>query len=52
MTTEQPAANAGATFLVIIAAGKFHGVMMPQTPTGSRTVVNVVFGEDDGIVTP
>jgi len=24
MTTEQPAANAGAIFLVIIAAGKFH----------------------------
>ncbi len=31
----QPAASAGATFRVIIAAGKFHGVMAAQTPTGS-----------------
>ena len=35
MTTVQPAASAGATLRVIIAFGKFHGVMMPQTPTGS-----------------
>ncbi|MBB3996714.1 hypothetical protein GGR04_000535 [Aureimonas pseudogalii] len=35
MTTVQPAASAGATLRVIIAVGKFHGVMMAQTPTGS-----------------
>ena len=29
-----PAASAGATLRVIIAAGKFQGVMPQQTPTG------------------
>lgn len=52
MTTEQPAARAGPTFLVIMAAGKFQGVMMPHTPTGSRTVIRVEWGVDDGIVVP
>ena len=33
-TTEQPTAIAGATFLVIMAFGKFHGVIAPTTPTG------------------
>ena len=33
-TTVQPAARAGATLRVIIAAGKFHGVMSAATPTG------------------
>src|ERR1700738_5239349 len=32
----QPAASAGPTLRVIIAAGKFHGVIAAQTPTGSR----------------
>jgi hypothetical protein len=41
---------AGATFLVIIAAGKFHGVMMPQTPTGSRVVYKLELAVEDGIV--
>ncbi len=36
-TTVQPAASAGATFSVIWLSGKFHGVMAPTTPTGSRT---------------
>ncbi len=31
----QPAAKAGATLRVIIAIGKFHGVIAAQTPTGS-----------------
>jgi hypothetical protein len=52
MTTAQPAANAGATFLVIIAAGKFQGVIMPQTPMGSFTDSNLVCGRDEGIVWP
>ncbi len=34
MTTGQPAASAGATLRVIIAIGKFHGVMAAHTPTG------------------
>jgi hypothetical protein len=38
MTVVQPAAKAGATLRVIIAAGKFHGVMSTATPTGDRRV--------------
>ncbi len=34
MMTGQPAASAGATLRVIIAMGKFHGVMAAHTPTG------------------
>ena len=34
MTTGQPAASAGATLRVIIAMGKFQGVIAAQTPTG------------------
>ncbi len=33
----QPAASAGATLQVIWFSGQFHGVIMPMTPTGSRT---------------
>jgi hypothetical protein len=35
-TTVQPAPMAGATFSVIWFSGKFHGVMQPTTPIGSR----------------
>lgn len=34
--TGQPAASAGAHLRVIIASGKFHGVIAATTPTGSR----------------
>ena len=34
--TGQPAARAGATFRVIIAIGKFQGVMAAHTPIGCR----------------
>ena len=34
ITTVQPAANAGATLRVIMANGKFQGVMAAQTPMG------------------
>src|SRR5437773_9785542 len=37
-TIVQPAASAGATLQVIWLIGQFHGVMKPQTPTGSRTI--------------
>ena len=33
----QPAAIAGATFAMIWCSGKFHGVIRPATPNGSRT---------------
>ncbi len=35
-TMVQPAASAGATLHMIWFTGQFHGVMKPQTPTGSR----------------
>jgi hypothetical protein len=34
MTIVQPAAKAGPTLRVIIAAGKFHGVIAAVTPIG------------------
>lgn len=52
MTTEQPAANAGAIFRVIMAAGKFHGVMIPHTPTGCLSVKTVVLGREEGMTSP
>ena len=33
----QPAASAGASFLVAMAAGKFHGVISRETPIGCRS---------------
>ena len=35
MITVQPAAKAGPSLRVSMAKGKFHGVIKPQTPTGS-----------------
>ena len=37
-TQAQPAAIPGATLRVIIAIGKFHGVIAPNTPTGCLKV--------------
>src|ERR1700676_4872021 len=51
-TMVHPAANAGPAFLVIIAAGKFQGVMAQQTPTGSFTTTNRRSFQGDGIVSP
>src|ERR1041385_9379475 len=36
-TTVLPAASAGPSFQTAILRGKFHGMMAPTTPTGSRT---------------
>src|SRR3546814_2737408 len=36
-TKVQPASNAGASFCAMRAAGAFHGMIAPTTPTGSRT---------------
>src|SRR5690606_9830049 len=33
-----PHASAGATFHAAMSSGKFHGMMAPTTPTGSRSV--------------
>mmetsp|Transcript_23166 Transcript_23166/g.48050 ORF Transcript_23166/g.48050 Transcript_23166/m.48050 type:complete len:229 (-) Transcript_23166:492-1178(-) len=57
-TLVQPAAIAGPTFLVIIASGKFHGVMKAQGPTGSLKFIIVpllaldVEGKGEGIIVP
>ncbi len=37
-TTVLPAASAGAIFQVNRYSGKFHGLMQPTTPSGSRSV--------------
>jgi len=52
ITTAHPAASAGAILQVIIAAGKFHGVMMAQTPTGSFKVTIRLSGQGEGTVRP
>ena len=39
-TQAQPTAMPGATLRVIIALGKFQGVMAAKTPTGWRNVKN------------
>mmetsp|Transcript_19123 Transcript_19123/g.54311 ORF Transcript_19123/g.54311 Transcript_19123/m.54311 type:complete len:219 (-) Transcript_19123:57-713(-) len=39
-----PAASAGATLRVIIAAGKFHGVIKPVTPTACWVAISCPFG--------
>ena len=33
-----PAASAGPSFQAAMTSGKFHGVISPTTPSGSRTV--------------
>src|SRR5215470_9082933 len=35
ITTVLPAASAGASFQESSSSGEFHGVIMPQTPSGS-----------------
>ena len=37
-TIVQPAASAGATLQAIWFSGQFQGVIIPHTPTGSRTI--------------
>ncbi len=51
-TTVQPAASAGPTFRVIIAIGKFHGVMQPTTPMGSLITTIRLSAACDGMVSP
>ena len=47
-TMVQPAASAGATLQAIWLSGQFHGVIMPTTPTGSRTSMAVPSGSSNG----
>ena len=50
---EHPLANAAATFLVTIAAGKFHGQINPTTPTGCLiTEHRLDVDVDDGMFLP
>ena len=37
-TTVQPVASAGPSFHAAISNGKFHGMIWPTTPIGSRRV--------------
>ncbi len=50
-TTVLPMARAGAAFHDAMAMGKFHGTMIPQTPTGSRRVIRMP-GAAAGMVWP
>src|SRR5215467_787856 len=51
-TIVQPAAKAGPALRVIIAAGKFHGVIAAHTPTGSFVTTIRLSEACAGIVSP
>src|SRR5947209_1073754 len=51
-TMVQPAARAGPHFRVIIAAGKFHGVIAQQTPIGSLVTTMRLSTPCEGMVSP
>ena len=51
-TSGHPTAIAGPSLRVIIAAGKFHGVMAAPTPTGCRSTTTRVWSHGEGIVSP
>src|SRR5882672_1510375 len=51
MTTVLPHASAGAIFHTASMSGKFHGVIAPTTPTGSRNVYVKALSAT-GIVSP
>ena len=52
MTIEHPAASAGAAFRVIIALGKFQGVIAAQTPTGCLIHTIRLSGDGPGMTSP
>ncbi len=52
ITTVLPQISAGMIFHEGIAIGKFHGVIMPTTPSGSRTDMANLFGSSEGTVWP
>ena len=51
-TMVQPDAKAGPAFRVIIAAGKFHGVMAAQTPMGCLITTSLRSLHGEGMVSP
>ena len=51
-TIVQPTASAGPTLRVIIAAGKFHGVIAAHTPTGCLMTTMRLSAWWPGIVSP
>src|SRR4029079_17777978 len=51
-TMVQPAASAGASLRAMSDIGKFQGVMMPTTPTGSSTVSPRASGTKFEIASP
>ncbi len=51
-TTVHPAASAGATLRVIIAFGKFHGVIAAATPIGSFSTSSRLSLATVGMVSP
>jgi len=52
MITGQPAASAGATLRVIMAIGKFQGVMAAHTPMGCLTTRKRLLPSVLGMVSP
>ncbi len=51
-TTVLPYASAGAIFHAGIAIGKFHGVMSPMTPSGSRVTSTSTPGRTEASLSP
>jgi hypothetical protein len=51
-TMVQPAASAGPALRVIIAAGKFHGVMAAVTPIGCLMTISRLSAWWPGMVSP
>ena len=51
-TTVLPNASAGAIFQAGMAIGKFHGVIRPTTPIGSRVTSTSTPGRTEGSFSP
>src|SRR2546421_11684766 len=51
-TTQLPYASAGAIFQAGIAIGKFHGVIRPTTPIGSRGTSTLMPRRTHGMISP
>ena len=51
-TTVHPEAKAAAAFRVSMAFGKFHGVIIPVTPTGSLVTISSRSERGGGITSP
>ena len=52
MTTEHPAASAGATTIWMLASGWFHVRIAATTPTGSSSVKSSAWPGAIGMVSP